>query len=165
MKIYTKTGDNLTTSIISNRVDKDDLRIEVEGTVDELMAHITLATTFIRDNTLIVLFKTIIKKLFVVSGDAIGYGKTKIVASDVEEIERTIDEYSEKLPKINAFIELGSKPSSATIHVARTVCRRFERRLVTLAKKQTVTKEVLQYVNRLSDLLFILGRYEEEVNV
>lgn len=165
MKIYTKTGDNLTTSIITERVDKDDLRIEVEGTVDELIAHLTLATTLNNNSQIISLIKTIIKKLFIVSGDAIGYGKIKISKEDVEEIERTIDEYSSKLPKVNSFIELGTKPSSASIHVARTVCRRFERRLVSLAKKQGVSKEVLQYVNRLSDLLFILGRYEEEINV
>jgi cob(I)alamin adenosyltransferase len=165
MKIYTKTGDNLTTSIITERVDKDDLRIEVEGTVDELIAHLTLATTLNNNSQIISLIKMIIKKLFIVSGDAIGYGKIKISKEDVEEIERTIDEYSSKLPKVNSFIELGTKPSSASIHVARTVCRRFERRLVSLAKKQGVSKEVLQYVNRLSDLLFILGRYEEEINV
>lgn len=165
MKIYTKTGDNLTTSIITERVDKDDLRIEVEGTVDELIANLTLATTLNNDSQIISLIKTIIKKLFIVSGDAIGYGKIKISKEDVEEIERTIDEYSSKLPKVNSFIELGTKPSSASIHVARTVCRRFERRLVSLAKKQGVSKEALQYVNRLSDLLFILGRYEEEINV
>jgi len=165
MKIYTKTGDNLTTSIITERVDKDDLRIEVEGTVDELIAHLTLATTLNNDSQIISLIKTIIKKLFIVSGDAIGYGKIKISKEDVEEIERTIDEYSSKLPKVNSFIELGTKPSSASIHVARTVCRRFERRMVSLAKKQGVSKEALQYVNRLSDLLFILGRYEEEINV
>jgi cob(I)alamin adenosyltransferase len=165
MKIYTKTGDNLTTSIITERVDKDDLRIEVEGTVDELIAHLTLATTLNNNSQIISLIKMIIKKLFIVSGDAIGYGKIKISKEDVEEIERTIDEYSSKLPKVNSFIELGTKPSSASIHVARTVCRRFERRLVSLAKKQGVSKEALQYVNRLSDLLFILGRYEEEINV
>jgi len=165
MKIYTKTGDNLTTSIITERVDKDDLRIEVEGTVDELIANLTLATTLNNDSQIISLIKTIIKKLFIVSGDAIGYGKIKISKEDVEEIERTIDEYSSKLPKVNSFIELGTKPSSASIHVARTVCRRFERRIVSLAKKQGVSKEALQYVNRLSDLLFILGRYEEEINV
>ena len=165
MKIYTKTGDNLTTSIITERVDKDDLRIEVEGTVDELIANLTLATTLNNDSQIISLIKTIIKKLFIVSGDSIGYGKIKISKEDVEEIERTIDEYSSKLPKVNSFIELGTKPSSASIHVARTVCRRFERRLVSLAKKQGVSKEALQYVNRLSDLLFILGRYEEEINV
>lgn len=165
MKIYTKTGDNLTTSIITERVDKDDLRIEVEGTVDELIANLTLATTLNNDSQIISLIKTIIKKLFIVSGDAIGYGKIKISKEDVEEIEKTIDEYSSKLPKVNSFIELGTKPSSASIHVARTVCRRFERRMVSLAKKQGVSKEALQYVNRLSDLLFILGRYEEEINV
>jgi len=165
MKIYTKTGDNLTTSIITERVDKDDLRIEVEGTVDELIANLTLATTLNNDSQTISLIKMIIKKLFIVSGDAIGYGKIKISKEDVEEIERTIDEYSSKLPKVNSFIELGTKPSSASIHVARTVCRRFERRMVSLAKKQGVSKEALQYVNRLSDLLFILGRYEEEINV
>jgi len=165
MKIYTKTGDNLTTSISTERVDKDDLRIEVEGTVDELIANLTLATTLNNDSQIISLIKTIIKKLFIVSGDAIGYGKIKISKEDVEEIERTIDEYSSKLPKVNSFIELGTKPSSASIHVARTVCRRFERRMVSLAKKQGVSKEALQYVNRLSDLLFILGRYEEEINV
>jgi cob(I)alamin adenosyltransferase len=165
MKIYTKTGDNLTTSIITERVNKDDLRIEVEGTVDELIAHLTLATTLNNNSQIISLIKMIIKKLFIVSGDAIGYGKIKISKEDVEEIERTIDEYSSKLPKVNSFIELGTKPSSASIHVARTVCRRFERRLVSLAKKQGVSKEALQYVNRLSDLLFILGRYEEEINV
>ena len=165
MKIYTKTGDNLTTSIITERVDKDDLRIEVEGTVDEFIAHLTLATTLNNNSQIISLIKMIIKKLFIVSGDAIGYGKIKISKEDVEEIERTIDEYSSKLPKVNSFIELGTKPSSASIHVARTVCRRFERRLVSLAKKQGVSKEALQYVNRLSDLLFILGRYEEEINV
>ena len=165
MKIYTKTGDNLTTSIITERVDKDDLRIEGEGTEDELIAHLTPATTLNNNSQIISLIKMIIKKLFIVSGDAIGYGKIKISKEDVEEIERTIDEYSSKLPKVNSFIELGTKPSSASIHVARTVCRRFERRMVSLAKKQGVSKEALQYVNRLSDLLFILGRYEEEINV
>jgi len=108
MKIYTKTGDNLTTSIITERVDKDDLRIEVEGTVDELIANLTLATTLNNDSQIISLIKTIIKKLFIVSGDAIGYGKIKISKEDVEEIERTIDEYSSKLPKVNSFIELGT---------------------------------------------------------
>lgn len=165
MKIYTKTGDNLTTSIIHERVDKDDLRIEVEGTADELMANLTLAITFNKSEKMIILLKAIIKKLFVVSGDAIGYAKTKITLADVEDIEKIIDEYSDQLPKLTTFVELGSRPSSAAIHVARTICRRFERRLVTLAKRQAVSREVLQYVNRLSDLLFILGRYEEEINV
>jgi len=155
----------MSTSIVSKRVDKDDAFIEVEGTVDELMSHLTLASVFVKDEKLKDLLKKLCKELYMVSGDAIGYGNKKVSLEDVKRLEILIDDYNGKLPQINDFIELGSKPSSATIHVARTICRRLERRLVTLAKREQMNPEVLKYVNRLSDLLFVLGRYEEEVNV
>lgn len=164
MKIYTKTGDNITTSLVTKRVDKDDIRIEIEGVNDEFMAQLTFACTFITDLELKKIITDIIEKQFIISSDALGYGKVKIEVDDVKYLEELIDKYTSKLPPIKGFISLGSKQSSTIIQVCRTICRRLERKIVTLAKIEKINPRVLEYINRLSDLLFTLGRYEEEVN-
>jgi len=167
MKIYTKTGDIGTTSLFSgDRVEKNNARINLYGTVDELIAIISLAIEFEPPQKIKSDLETVNKKLFVLCADfATPLTATKnatikrISDEDIFELEKLIDEYFSFLPELKSFIFLNGNKCSAFINQARTVCRRAERIAVELAKSETLTEASVRYLNRLSDYLFAAMRY------
>ena len=166
MKIYTKTGDVGETGLFAGgRVPKDDPRIEAFGTVDELNAILGMAIATEPDQDLSPLLSRLQNELFAVGAQLATpqpdqHGTEMIEPSHVEALERDIDQYQEQLPELKQFILPGGCPAAAMLHCARTVCRRAERHVVTLLRSDTNTASacLLTYLNRLGDLLFVLGR-------
>lgn len=166
MKIYTKTGDKGQTSLYDNtRIDKDSLRVECYGTIDELNSSLGLARNFVEDKDIIEIIYKIQRELFDVAGELATLDKNqfpeKISEEHVEFLEKTIDSYLAKIPRVDSFIIPGSSKASAALHVSRTVCRRAERRIITLGRQEQVSPILIKYVNRLSDCIYTLGRYLE----
>lgn len=166
MKIYTKTGDKGETSLYDGkRIKKDSLRVESYGTVDELNSHIGLAKNFVEDKEIIDILFKIQRKLFFVAGELATLEKdkfkNKIKEDDVINLENIIDYYLKKIDKVDAFIVPGTSKSSSMLHVARTICRRAERRILSLSREEEVSPILIKYVNRLSDTLYALARYSE----
>jgi cob(I)alamin adenosyltransferase len=168
MKIYTKTGDKGTTSLIyGQRVKKNDLRVEAYGTCDETNSMIGLALSHLNKENFkgkeIIenFYHKIQTNLFHVGAElATPKGKEvkwTLSASDVEEMEKQIDDWNVALPELTNFILPGGHPAGAAFHVARTIARRAERCAVSLG--EDVNPLVLAYLNRLSDLLFVTARY------
>jgi len=159
-KIYTRTGDDGTTGLgDGSRVPKEDLRVEAYGTVDEtnsavggvlavagLPAPITRCLTEVQHD------------LFDLGGELCIPGHRMITAAYVERLEKELDDFNEPLPPLKDFILPGGGPATAACHIARAVCRRAERRCWSLARTESVAPEALKYLNRLSDLLFVLAR-------
>lgn len=165
MKIYTKTGDDGTTGLFGGkRVSKSDIRIAAYGDVDELNAHIGM----LRDQTVNELYKELLVKiqnnLFVVGAMLAvepGNVKVKVPVLDENEIivlENEIDKMETILPPLKCFILPGGHSSVSFAHIARTVCRRAERSVILLSKTEEVKAVIIQYLNRLSDYLFMLSR-------
>lgn len=165
MKIYTKKGDKGSTGLIGGtRVPKSSLRIEAYGTVDELNSYIG----FLRDQDIAIVYKEqlieIQDRLFTIGSSLASdpeKSKMKIPdlhASDIELLEKWMDEMDEQLPPMTSFILPGGHQTVSISHVARCVCRRAERIIVDLEHNEFVAELVLQYMNRLSDYLFVLGR-------
>lgn len=166
MKIYTKTGDDGTTALFgAGRVRKDSQRIEAYGTVDELNSTIGVAravdTGGSRDDQL----SDIQSTLFVLGADlamprtvSSNVSVPRIGPQDVERLEHAIDAAEEGLPALRNFILPAGSPLAAALHVSRTVCRRAERLLVSLAASEEIGPFDIMYLNRLSDLLFVLAR-------
>lgn len=166
MKIYTKTGDKGQTSLFdNNRVDKDSLRVESYGTIDELNSTIGLARNFVEDKEIIEILYKIQRELFDVAGELATKDREKfpelIGEQHIQALENIIDIYIAKIDKMDKFIIPGSNKACAALHVARTVCRRAERRILTLGKEEEISSSLLKYVNRLSDVLYALARYLE----
>lgn len=168
MKIYTKTGDKGTTSLIyGQRVAKNDLRVEAYGTCDETNSMIGLAFSYLQGENLkgkellVNTYHKIQTNLFHVGAElATPKGKEvkwSLKTSNVEEMEQQIDELNKSLPELTNFILPGGHPAGAAFHVARTIARRAERCAVALG--EDVNPLVLAYLNRLSDLLFVTARY------
>ncbi|KKP38766.1 MAG: ATP/cobalamin adenosyltransferase [Candidatus Peregrinibacteria bacterium GW2011_GWF2_33_10] len=167
MKIYTKTGDQGQTSLFGGkRVSKDDLRVECYGTVDELNSFLGLAKSFLDKNSLIQ------KKLENLQNDLLRLGSDlatpleqknlnikRIDIEDVENLEKWIDEMDKILKPLNKFILPGGSSAESAIHCARSICRKAERRLVTLMRTEKINDQALKYLNRLSDALFTLARF------
>ena len=173
--VYTKTGDKGTTSLVGgNRVPKTHIRLEAYGTVDELNAHLGLLNTYLQDEADSHFISGIQHKLFTIGSHlATDQEKTELKAAsiltqeDVERIEQEIDRLDEQLPELRAFILPGGSRGAAVCHVCRTVCRRAERRILALSETCTISPEVLAFVNRLSDYLFVLSRkinFDEQNN-
>ena len=159
-KIYTRTGDDGTTGLgDGSRMSKDSERVEAYGTVDELNSTIgvLLACNGVPDDISELLI-SIQHALFDLGGELCVPGMALIHDADVTVLEQTLDHYNDDLPRLKEFILPGGGMAAAQCHVARTVCRRAERRVVTLARKESVRAEVVHYLNRLSDLLFVLCR-------
>ena len=165
MKIYTKTGDQGKTSLFGKaRVDKDDIRIESYGTVDELNSQIGLLLSEVTDPEITEFLQKIQSKLFDIGSNLAAdptnnYPLPEIVPENTMTLERAIDKMNETLEPLKTFILPGGSKSNAVCHVCRTVCRRSERRVVTLSKVAEVKPEIIIYLNRLSDYLFVLSRY------
>jgi cob(I)alamin adenosyltransferase len=165
MKIYTKTGDQGITSLLGGtRVPKSDLRIDAYGTVDELNSYIGLLRDQDVNKDRSEVLKEIQDRLFTIGADlATVPGKDKVkkpdlLSEDIELLEREMDQMELKLPPLTAFILPGGHTAVSFCHLARTVCRRTERITVELASFEPVSELVIQYLNRLSDYLFVLGR-------
>ena len=167
MKIYTKSGDKGTTSLIGgNRIEKDNIRVKAYGTIDELNSYIGLCYHYLKESEDKEILRKIQLKLFDVGAElaSLNYKRLKniIKEQDVEDLEQLIDYYTSKIEKINEFIIPGTSICSANLHIARTICRRTERKITTLSKEDEINPILLKYVNRLSDFLYILARYSED---
>lgn len=170
MNIYTKTGDKGTTSLFDNkRVSKDDIRVESYGTIDELGSFMGLAKNYVDNEEMYEKIQNIQNKLFTVATNLATEDSTKvkyyILENDIDDLEKIIDLYMGRLNNPTGFIVPGSGKKSAHLHVARTICRRAERRIITLSKLAEVDPLVIKYVNRLSDALYAMARYSEEKEV
>lgn len=162
MKIYTKSGDNMQTTTFKGRVYKDELVIEVEGVLDEVTTVLAFAASCNENNEIKSLLENLIQKMFAYGSELLGYTNGKITLEDVESLEKIIDEYSEKMVSYKEFIVPGKNLRSASIHLARTTVRRLERRIVAYFREENKENAVLlQFINRLSDLLFTIGKWED----
>jgi len=158
-KIYTRTGDAGTTGLgDGKRVSKNSLRIHSLGEVDELNAVIGVLLTETLPEEVRALLTDVQNDLFDLGGEVCIPGMNMISANQVERLERALDHFNEPLPPLKDFILPGGTRAAALAHLARTVCRRAERTLVGLALEEAVNDAPRQYLNRLSDLLFVLGR-------
>lgn len=165
MKIYTRTGDTGETALFGGmRVPKDSPRIRAYGNVDELNAVIGMAVSSSDDTKLIDVLRQLQNELFMVGADlATPYGvknsKTvRVNESHITRVEREIDHHEQELNPLKSFILPGGATCASALHLARTVCRRAERVTFELSKVEDINKQVIIYLNRLSDLLFVLAR-------
>jgi cob(I)alamin adenosyltransferase len=172
MRIYTRTGDRGETGLFGGgRVPKDSARVEAYGAVDELNAAVGLAVVALETEDA----GEIVERLRLVQADLFNLGANLAAPTDAEgrrrsshipalpagraaEMERWIDEAEEELPPLRSFILPGGTEGAARLHLARTVCRRAERRVVALSHREAIDPAILVYLNRLSDLLFTLAR-------
>jgi cob(I)alamin adenosyltransferase len=158
-KIYTKTGDTGTTGLgDGSRINKDSLRIDAMGDVDELNAVIGILLTEPLPEAIRSTLDDVQHDLFDVGGEICIPGYTMLKTERVTALENVLDELNEPLPSLKEFILPGGSRASAYCHLARTVCRRAERSMIKLNRDETVTVISLQYINRLSDLLFVMCR-------
>ena len=158
-KIYTRTGDDGTTGLgTGDRVAKDSLRVEAYGTVDETNSHVGVILSYEPPEKIRELFIDVQHDLFDVGGELATPGMNVLRDGAVQRLESALDEINEDLPALKDFILPGGGPLASHCHVARTVCRRAERTLVSLAREEPVRDELSQYLNRLSDLLFVAAR-------
>jgi cob(I)alamin adenosyltransferase len=177
-RIYTRTGDTGQTGLVGGqRVAKDHLRIETYGTVDELNSFIGLARTTAeqlangteRLSRFAAILKRVQHELFNLGSilatlpDDVHPKQPRVTHADIGQLEREIDEANEELPQLRSFVLPGGSRLDAELHVCRTVCRRAERLLVSLAREESVPDEAVQYLNRLSDALFVWSRWVDHV--
>lgn len=159
--IYTRTGDNGSTSLCGGtRVTKDHPRVEAYGTLDELNAHLGLLTASLNDCRTIDFIEGIENSIFTIGCHLAmeNDSTTPISNADIERLEKEIDTISQALPVLKSFILPPHSEQAARANVCRTICRRAERAMVTLAKECNVSQEAMVYMNRLSDYLFMLQR-------
>ncbi len=158
-KIYTRTGDDGTTGLgDGSRVSKDSLRVEAMGDVDELNSTIGVLLTDALDPGLVTLLTAIQHDLFDLGGEISIPGYVAIQESHVVALEQALETHNAALPPLKEFILPGGSRAAALCHMSRTVCRRAERRIVSLAEAETISPLCQQYLNRLSDLMFVLSR-------
>lgn len=158
-KIYTRTGDDGSTGLgDGSRAGKDSLRIDAMGEIDELNATIGLLLTEPLADELRTLLTRIQHDLFDLGGETCIPGHVMLDAGRVAALEAALDRMNERLEPLKEFILPGGTRAAACCHLARTVCRRAERQLVRLSRASDVTPAALQYLNRLSDLLFVMAR-------
>jgi len=158
-RIYTRTGDDGTTGLgDGTRIAKDSARVAAYGTVDEANSTIGLLLASDMPDDIRDLLTTVQHQLFDLGGELCIPGHAAIDDGDVERLEQQLDHYNEALPPLKDFILPGGGEAAARCHVARTVVRRAEREAVTLAHQDTVRPQAIRYLNRLSDLLFVLAR-------
>lgn len=168
MKIYTKKGDSGQTSLFGgSRVSKSSARIEAYGTVDELNSVVGLAASYSLSPKGTKWTKKVQESLFVLGADLATPPSSKtrinrIGETEITFLEEAIDEMEEDLEPLKNFILPGGSQPGATLHVARTVCRRAERATVACSKQEKVSDETIKFLNRLSDFLFVLARFENK---
>ncbi|HYM87298.1 MAG TPA: cob(I)yrinic acid a,c-diamide adenosyltransferase [Pseudoxanthomonas sp.] len=158
-KIYTRTGDDGTTGLgDGTRVGKDSARVTAYGTVDEANSSIGVILATQVPDDIRALLTTVQHQMFDLGGELCIPGHAAISAEDVDALERQLDHYNESLPALKDFILPAGGEAAARCHLARTIVRRAERETVTLARHDAVRPEAIRYLNRLSDLLFVLAR-------
>ncbi len=168
MKIYTRTGDSGDTGLFGGgRVRKDHVRVQAYGDVDELNSCLGVARAAAPPDFHPALLEAIQRDLFAIGGHLAtpdpnrvrkALEKAELSPDRVAEFEAAIDAADEELPPLRAFVLPGGTPAAAAFHLARTICRRAERSVITLARNDEVPALFLVYLNRLSDLLFVLAR-------
>jgi cob(I)alamin adenosyltransferase len=167
-RVYTRTGDDGTTGLGGGqRVPKDSMRIAAFGTVDELNSHIGSALAAGLNDAIAGPLRTIQNELFHLGSDlcVLEEDKTRMPVPRIEErhvvaLESLMDRLTEELPPLENFVLPGGSPGAAALHVARTVCRRAERLVVALSRREAVGAFTVRYLNRLSDALFVMARHE-----
>jgi cob(I)alamin adenosyltransferase len=165
-KVYTRTGDKGTTSLVGGvRIEKSSVRLEAYGTIDELSSHLGLLVSLLDDGedrqTLLRIQKNLFNVCTHLATDQSQtplYPSARLPENEVAFMEQQIDAINALLPEAQGFILPGGCQAAAQAHVCRTVCRRAERRIAALAATAVVGEEILQYVNRLSDYLFVLAK-------
>jgi cob(I)alamin adenosyltransferase len=158
-KIYTRTGDDGTTGLgDGTRVAKDSARVAAYGTVDELNTAIGVVLACEISGRMREVLTQVQHDLFDLGGELCIPGMAMVHAADIDRLEQVLDAFNEDLPPLKDFILPGGGIAAAHCHMARTICRRAERDAVTLARHDTVRPEATRYLNRLSDLLFVLAR-------
>lgn len=168
MKIYTKKGDTGKTSLFGgSRVSKSAERIEAYGTVDELNSIIGLAASYSLSPKGTVWTQKLQEMLFVLGADLATPPSSKtrinrIENGEVRQLEEAIDELQKELEPLKNFIMPGGAQPGATLHVARTICRRAERAAVRCSETEEISAEAIKFLNRLSDFLFVLARFENQ---
>jgi cob(I)alamin adenosyltransferase len=172
-KIYTKTGDNGETGLFGGgRVPKYSLRIDAYGTVDELNSFIGLAVTEVKDTDVEALLGKIQNELFTIGSDLASPENSEsrnnlipqVTEQFIKDAENAIDKFEEKMPPLKNFILPGGSKGAALLHTCRTVCRRAERKVVELKSKENVNGNIVIFLNRLSDLFFVLARHENMIS-
>lgn len=173
MKIYTKTGDEGKTSLFGGkRVWKDDLRLQAYGTIDELNSVLGIASGEIQSEELREIISSIQNDLFTLGSDlatpleieAKNFAIPRVDENFISRLEKFIDSYDNQLPELKNFILPGGTKGASYLHFARTICRRAERETVALGKSVDIGDKIVVYLNRLSDLLFVLARYDNSRN-
>lgn len=165
-KIYTKKGDDGSTSLDAHqRIPKNHSRIEAIGTIDELNSAIGMVLALgIKTSSIQTAFTNIQQELFNLGGELSLPQHIVMTPEKVNQLEHWLDEWNETLPPLKEFILPGGNPTSAACHLARTICRRAERCLVTLKNEEEYNPEILRYINRLSDVLFVAARVLAQEN-
>ena len=165
MRVYTRTGDKGTTSLASGtRVPKDHPRLETYGSVDELNSNLGMLTSLVVDDHALKILAKVQNRIFTISSrlavDKQEYLKLlpEIKDKDITELETDMDRMLDLLPPLRNFIIPGGNQAVAQCHIARTVCRRVERLMVGLSETVNIQENMLKYINRLSDYLFVLAR-------
>jgi len=170
--VYTRTGDSGTTALFGgSRIEKDSARVEAYGTIDELCAVISVIKTTMVSRRIFDVLSTLqdychdINAELASDEQGIKLLKKRITEADVKYLEELIDEFDAALAPLDHFIVPAVKPSAAFLNLARTVCRRAERRLWSYFRQQPFNHYIIVFFNRLADLLFTFMRYESEINV
>jgi cob(I)alamin adenosyltransferase len=173
-RIYTKRGDGGETGLVGGqRVPKDDLRIESYGTVDELNAFLGLAGVSAEGDPRLAALAAILRRvhhelfnlgsILATKPEDVHPKQPRVTDAEVQQLEREIDSMNADLPKLRSFVLPGGSRINAELHVARTVCRRAERVVVALARREAVPAEAIRYLNRLGDALFVWSRWTSHV--
>jgi cob(I)alamin adenosyltransferase len=164
VRIYTKLGDNGKTSLVGDVfLNKDDEVFDVIGGIDELNASLGIVKSFLKERVLVDKIEKIQNLLFHLSSEVADKKKMRkevylIDEVDVETLEKEIDKWEEKLPPLRNFLFPGNNKVSSFVHYSRTVCRRTERCIIKYSRKESMRPQILVFVNRLSDWLFVLAR-------
>ncbi len=165
-KVYTRTGDKGLTSLIGGkRVSKDSLRVSAYGEIDELNAVLGIVRSQAMDDEIRTIISAIQNDLFIIGADLaspMDIGAPRIKANNIKQLEQIIDEYLKELDPLKEFILPTGTGGGQYLHLARTVSRRAERSIVKLKKEEAINEDVLKYINRLSDLLFVMARIENK---
>ena len=163
-RIYTRTGDKGETGLVGGvRISKDSLRVQAYGNVDELNSVLGVARAFMKDDEINSLLEGLQRDLFAAGADLASLTESerdvpRITKDMIDSLEKTIDRFQEQLLPLKAFILPGGTQAGALLHLARSVARRAERSIVALNKTEKVNEQMIPYMNRLSDLLFVVAR-------
>jgi len=162
-KIYTRAGDKGKTSLANGKkILKDSPEITALGSIDELNASIGVAVSFIKEKSVVKLLQDTQKDLFNIGAELASLGKSQKLLLDknqTDKMESLIDFYDKNLSDLHTFIIPGGTKEASILHLARTICRRTEREVVSLTKKEKINPNITPYLNRLSDFLFVIARY------